>query len=674
MSHESSAEPTAPEPQGGKTANAKRRKKDKREVWHRKLAAYVAYICYRAVETLTRLLPLPLVFTLGGMLGWVVAWLLPGYRKMAERGLFIAFGREKSSAEIRKMARQHLSRLGANWLCAMKMPYLPTEAVKDRLEWVGRENATAVTESGRGLIYALMHMGNWELLAQLDGLGEGNKPATMYQPLGNPYLNAHVAKLRARIGVKLFSRNDGFFGPANWLKERGAIGILVDQHAGDGGVWCPFFGKLASTTNLTHLLAHRGQAAILPLGIATIGRARWRVTVHPPLAAIRNSDAATAELNVLLEQVIRESPLDWFWVHNRWKIPKPNFLLEKYKRGVTLPKHCSMDDLQPFEMLIRSPNWLGDACMAVPAVRALKKGRPDARITILAPEKLAEIWKLVPEVSEVVCIPHKASLLATRKLVKSTGVRYEVAILFPNSLRSALEVWKNGIPRIVGYAGHSRKKLLQQIIPEPEEPGPRKHHTRHYLRIAMRLGAQIERSQIWAPIPRPEGLPLLANRFGLCPGAEYGPAKRYPAERFAEAANIVQQQWPGSGWVIFGAKGDVDVAGVVERGIQGEVTNLAGKTSLSELIQELRKCRLLLTNDTGTMHLAVLLGVPTVSIFGSTEPAWTGPLGTEHTVLRRHVECSPCFLRECPIDFRCMKEIEPIHVAAAVLADLEQPR
>jgi heptosyltransferase II len=666
--------------EGKKQRKAKRKpvvKVDKREAWHRKTTAFASYGAYRAVETFTRLLPLPIVFTAGNMLGWLVGWLLPGYRKLAERSLFIAFGREKSAGEIRSMARQHLSRLGGNWLCAMKLPYMPAEAVRARLEWDGQEHARSTAQQGQGIIYALMHMGNWELLAQLDGMGDGNKPATMYQPLGNPFLNAHIAKLRARIGVRLFSRNDGFFGPANWLKARGSLGILVDQHAGDGGVWCPFFDRLASTTNLTHLLAARGNAAILPLGVSTIGRARWRVKIHPPLPRIKNSDAATAQLNQVLEGVIRESPLDWFWVHNRWKTPKPNFLLADYKRGITLPQNFTMSDLQPFEMIIRSPNWLGDACMAVPAVRALKKGRPDARVTILSPAKIADVWKLVPEVDEVVSIPAGAGLLGARKAIKATGRRYEAAILFPNSLRSALEVWKLGIPRIVGYAGHNRRKLLDQIIPEPELDGPRKHHTRHYLRLAVRLGAQIERENFYKPIPMPAATRPEPLRFGLCPGAEYGPAKRYPAERFAEAGNIVSES-TGASWVIFGAKGDQAVAAEVENGLRGsshtQVENLAGKTTLQQLIDELRRCRLLLTNDTGTMHLACLLGVPTVSIFGSTEPDWTGPLGAQHTVIRRHVECSPCFLRECPIDFRCMKEVEPLHVAAAVMAELESAR
>jgi lipopolysaccharide heptosyltransferase II len=650
---------------------SKKQKKPKRHSWHRRASQFLLYSVYRVLETVARCLPLPVVFLTGRLAGWLVAWVLPGYRRLAEENLRVAFGREKSPQEIRKMARQHLVTLGGNFLSTLKIPFMTNAQVAARLEWEGMESADEVLAGDTGLIYALLHMGNWEVLSHLERVSRGSKPATMYQPLGNPWMNAHVARLRAKSGTHLFDRHDGFFGPANWLKARGTIGILVDQHAGDGGVWAPLFDRLASTTNIVHLLSQRSKVPILPLGVHTVGVARWKVKVYPALRPQKSADRATAEMNQVLETVIRDSPADWFWVHNRWKTPKPNFLLQEYKRGVTLPDNYPMTDLQPFEILIRSTNWLGDACMAVPAVRAIRRGRPDARVTVLTPAKLADVWRLVAEVYEVIEIPKNGGLFAARKAIRRTGRRYDVALLLPNSLRSALEVWKNGIPRIVGFAGHSRTRLLHQIIPEAEVKGPPKHHSQHYLRMALRLGAKIDDKTLFAPLLPLGGRPVNQNRLGLCPGAEYGGAKRYPAERYAKAAAEISRR-TGVEWAIFGAGGDMEVAREVQVGI-GEgvaVDNLAGKTSLKGLIDELSQCRLLLTNDTGTMHLAALLGVPTVSIFGSTEPSWTGPLGGDHLVLRRHVECSPCFLRECPLDFRCMKEIEVEHVVEAVLAQL----
>jgi lipopolysaccharide heptosyltransferase II len=157
--------------------------------------------------------------------------------------------------------------------------------------------------------------------------------------------------------------------------------------------------------------------------------------------------------------------------------------------------------------------------------------------------------------------------------------------------------------------------------------------------------------------------------IGLCPGAEYGPAKRWLPERFAQVVRIVQE-CTGAEWKIFGVEKDRPIVDAIVTAAKVPCTDLVGKTTLEELMTQLRTCDLLLTNDTGTMHLASFLGVPTVSIFGSTEPTLTGPLGANHRVLRHHVACSPCFLRECPIDFRCMTAIGVTEVVEAVLTAL----
>jgi len=157
--------------------------------------------------------------------------------------------------------------------------------------------------------------------------------------------------------------------------------------------------------------------------------------------------------------------------------------------------------------------------------------------------------------------------------------------------------------------------------------------------------------------------------LGLAPGAEYGPAKRWMAERFAEVARRVGEQ-TGAEWRIFGVEGDRPAAEVVAAALDGRCENLVGQTTLGQLIERLRECRLLLTNDTGAMHLAAHLGVPVLAIFGSTEDRLTGPLGRSSRVLRHHVACSPCLLRECPLDFRCMESVTVDEVAGAVLQKL----
>jgi heptosyltransferase-2 len=304
----------------------------------------------------------------------------------------------------------------------------------------------------------------------------------------------------------------------------------------------------------------------------------------------------------------------------------------------------------------------------VPAVRAIKAGRPDAHLTIVAPEKIASVWKLVPEVDEL--LPVKtSSLFSVVRAIRRQG-SFDVAILFPNSLRAALEVWLAGIPRRVGFRGHQRRWLLNQIATEEPPRGPIQHQVYRYLRMARELGAPDAPPEVQKFLPRvrANGAPA---KVGLCPGAEYGPAKRWLPERFAETALTIAAQRPVQ-WILFGTATDAECGAVIANSLGHQCVNRIGQTTLDQLIAELGECALLLTNDTGTMHVATLIGVPVVAVFGSTEPFLTGPLGKGRHVIRHQVECSPCFLRECPIDFRCMKAVSVAEVVAAVSAQLDR--
>ena len=200
------------------------------------------------------------------------------------------------------------------------------------------------------------------------------------------------------------------------------------------------FRRLASTTPLPALLAKRTNAALIAVAFYTDGPARWRILFEPPLETKQESvEAITAKTNDIISAQIRRAPEDWFWVHNRWKTPRPNFLLGRYKRGIYVPPQTS---LQPFRILIRASNWLGDSIMSIPAVRAIKRGRPDAHVTIVGPAKMAPVWKLISEVDEFISISRK-SLFATVRTIRRQR-QFDAAVLFPNSVLIALEAWVAG--------------------------------------------------------------------------------------------------------------------------------------------------------------------------------------------------------------------------------------
>jgi heptosyltransferase-2 len=328
-------------------------------------------------------------------------------------------------------------------------------------------------------------------------------------------------------------------------------------------------------------------------------------------------------------------------------------------------------------ILVRGANWIGDAVMSMPAVQRLRELERDARITMLCPAKLHDLWRHNPFLNEV------TDTLADR--------RFDVAVIFPNSFRSAWECWRAAIPTRIGFAGHWRRALLTHVVEQPRAEQPvRKsitvagktfpvksfpvirHQAHRYLDIISFLGGNRDLCppKIWLA---PGELPALTRFlredarpiFGLHAGAEYGPAKRWLPERFAEVARRVADELDCR-WLLLGGPGDVERAGKIAAKLPHAV-NVTGKTTLLELCELIKCCRLILTNDTGPMHLAAALGTPLVAIFGSTSPELTGPLGPHVSIVRAEVECTPCFLRECPIDFRCMNSITVEQVTEAVL-------
>jgi len=399
-----------------------------------------------------------------------------------------------------------------------------------------------------------------------------------------------------------------------------------------------------------------------------------------------------------------------------------------------MPDHSPSPILNPRRILVRGVNWLGDAVMTTPALLRLREHFPQAHIALATPEKLADLWRAAPGPGENKLHPaiNEIISLAAGKTVFSVGDKFragsfDLALVLPNSPRSAMETWLGRIPQRVGYARpwrnfflttrvasrsgatkmrkRSAREIKQLVAADVNRRTDRvftsaatNHQIHDYLHLVAALGAKSE------PLPprlviAPDEIKTAAEKFGLAaelaadrpifglnPGAEYGPAKRWPIERFIAAAREIQQHTRCL-WLIFGGKGDAEITGRVEsetrnslaapkrsEGGKLEIRNFTGKTSLRDLMSLLKLCRVLLTNDTGPMHLAAALGTPVVVPFGSTSPELTGPISAgavRHQLIRSDAPCSPCFLRECPIDFRCMNGISVERVVSGVLEVLK---
>src|SRR5437763_5748236 len=271
---------------------------------------FIVELLYRAGSAIARALSLPLLFVLGEFLGFCAWLILPGYRRLARRNVSIAFGNEKSPQQLRHLVRRHFQRLGANLLCSVKLTSMPLEKMAARIEAENLDFIHRELRAGHPVVLILSHLANWELFAHILPKYIGYvRNSTIYQRLGNRFIDEHVRRVRGRAGVEMFDRKEGFDQAIRLLRGGGAGGILSDQHAGDHGVWVPFFGRLASTSPLPALLAKRTRAALIGVAIYTDKRARWRTLVSAALGAKQEmAGSLCAKTNQVIEQQIRRAP------------------------------------------------------------------------------------------------------------------------------------------------------------------------------------------------------------------------------------------------------------------------------------------------------------------------------------------------------------------------------
>jgi heptosyltransferase II len=331
----------------------------------------------------------------------------------------------------------------------------------------------------------------------------------------------------------------------------------------------------------------------------------------------------------------------------------------------------------PAHILVRATNWVGDAVMSLPALHAIRERFPRARITVLAKPWVADLYARESFSDRVILYTAASRGAKLRQAWALRAEHFDCAILLQNAFEAALVARLAGIPRRIGYARDGRRLLLTDAVPVPR-PGEIPRHERFYYLELLRRAGLIERipesdrirlegadaarssgAQAFAAL----GLPLPV--IGISPGAAYGTAKRWLPERFAEAAARLASPI-GAAIAVFGSASERPLCETVVAALTAarhRAINLAGSTTLKQFIDLAAACCLYLTNDSGAMHIASALGIPTVAVFGATDDTTTGPTGPLARVVREPVDCSPCLLRECPIDHRCMTRVTAERVA-----------
>ncbi len=339
-------------------------------------------------------------------------------------------------------------------------------------------------------------------------------------------------------------------------------------------------------------------------------------------------------------------------------------------------------------ILVRATNWVGDAVMSLPALEALRARFPRAEIVLLSKSSVSEIYWYHPAVNRQIIYKPASEHRGVRGFARLIGElraeRFDAAVMFQNAFQAAWIAWRARIPLRIGYATDGRGLLLHDPI-EPPGPAAYGHQVNYYLQLLFRAGLTAKPQPVeeirlrvsesegsWAE-KKIEGFGLGGPRFivGLAPGAAFGPAKRWPPERFAGLADRLIGAL-NADVLIFGSAAERPLAEDIASSMKHTPVIAAGETSLRQLLALMARCRLMVTNDSGPMHLAAAMRVPLVAIFGSTDERATGPLGKRVRVVKRSVECSPCGLRVCPIDFRCMTEISVEEVFQATLELVKQ--
>jgi heptosyltransferase-2 len=333
----------------------------------------------------------------------------------------------------------------------------------------------------------------------------------------------------------------------------------------------------------------------------------------------------------------------------------------------------------PASLLVRATNWLGDAVMTTPALAAVREGFPDARIVLLARPLVAELFRHHPDVDEVMVyeLPgrHEGALGRLRLGGELRRRRFDGALLLQNAFDAALIAFLGRIPERAGYPTDGRRILL--TLPVPLTPGIfERHEVEYYLCLLDGLGiprpvpavlklavTEKEREAMaerLASLGIDRGAPIVA----INPGATYGSAKRWYPERFAAVADSLAEEW-GARVVVVGSAAEAPLAGEIEAAARRGVANMAGKTTVREMMAFLSLSSFIVANDSGPMHIGAALGVPLVAIFGPTDWRRTSPWTDRARVVRVDVDCSPCRLRTCDRAHECMLGVTPEMVVDA---------
>ena len=618
----------------------------------------IVYIFFRMFLTLFNLLPRRAAIFIGVLVGRLWYLLDARHRRVAKSNLTAVFSKEKSYIEICQIARSVFVQIAVNAAEMCRIEKFTAPAGKKLVAYDGYEDIKQAIDRGKGVIVLVSHFGNWEMIG-LAAHALKKKTTVIAKSMRNKRIDKHIVKQRNHLFLEPVPKHHVAGQIIKVLRGGGIVAIMIDQAAGRTGEMVDFMGRKASTITSPALFAQKTGAAVISVFIERDSSYKYRIMFQGPHPLVDTGNikqdvlASTENFNKTLESAVRKRPDHWFWIHRRWKpTPNPN-VPRKFNRAENI--------------LLCMPNWIGDIVMAMPTLKYLRDLYPDSRITLLVRKHLADMVRGHPAVDDVIAYEYnrgpKGQLknLNTIKLIRRRF--FDLAVILPDSFRAALWIYLAGIPLRVGYSYEGRDIFLNQRIKRERWEVDQ---IQRFLELPRMLGkieadpipklVAPEKERIWAgEFLEKQGINSEAILVGLNPGASYGPAKCWPVERYCELGKKLLED-SRVRIVIFGGPDQSHVSDEVESSLSAGTINLGGKTDLKQLMAMIERCKVMVSNDTGPMHMAAGLGVHTIALFGSTNPEKTSPPANTDVIYHKQ-ECSPCLQRTCDRGLECMHAI-----------------
>lgn len=598
------------------------------------------------------------------VLGRCIYWGFASRRRLVLQSLAHAFP-NYTEGRRRALAKDSCKRTVEMALLGLLLPFWSKEELAKRFDFAAAlDFLRPMLEAKQALLVLTPHFSLMEALTLAPLFYKGPLPpmGVVYRPLKQPALEAYIRHTRERGGMRLLSRNAGLLEAIKILQNHGLVAVLFDQNAGVNGLETVFLDRPVYATELPQLLLAKTQARPVFMYMQRSAFARGRLEagfleeVPSEGTSLSPAQLCIVQANAHLEKLLKSDDklcADWLWLHKRWDMKRKwNERLSSAVKKTILPQTLKVRGLgkvpQRRKVFIRLPNWLGDVVMLVPVLKALRKALPDAAVHLLGKPHFEALFQHIAALHGplhehfIALPPNKCGCGYWTYFWHLRKARPELHILFTHSFRGDLEAFLIGATERFGIQKPKKyRPLLTHVWPQPEGLDEASIHQTHLWQqfleyFGLKEPLDIQPFTVQQGLESPQPIQSSANKTPSPPeipktiacicGTENSPEKRWPLKHWEGLIARIQEQYPQWNILLLGTAQDTAITRHLAQNAKPGLEDLAGKTDLRQLIAVLQRCDLVVGNDTGGLHLANMLGVPVIGLYGPTNPIRTGPI------------------------------------------------